>query len=75
MIEPVKDIDDQEEFDYYNYYDDYEDDAFDGESFRSQAAAAAVPSSQPSVKFSSSTFPPPEERFAEIDQNHLNNFR
>ena len=65
-----KKIDD--EFDYYDYYDEYDDVTSERseEQFRSEPAPAP-----PRPRFSSSTFPPPEERFADIDQEDLNNFR
>merc|ERR1711971_356313 len=60
-----------DEFDYYDYYDEYDDVTSERseEQFRSEPAP-----SPPRPRFSSSTFPPPEERFADIDQEDLNNF-
>lgn len=66
-----KKIDD--EFDYYDYYDESDDvtqSERSEEQFRSEPAPAP-----PRPRFSSSTFPPPEERFADIDQEDLSNFR
>ena len=65
-----------DEFDYYDYYDDYNDvtSEREEEQFRSEPAPA-LPPAPPRPRFSSSTFPPPEERFADIDQEDLNNFR
>ena len=73
------DEDDDEEFDYYDYYDNYSDiTPADDETFRSRDPPPP-PQPQPqqaAVQFSSSTFPPPEERFADIDQDDLrHNFR
>ena len=73
------DEDDDEEFDYYDYYDNYSDiTPADDETFRSRDPPPP-PQPQPqqaAVQFSSSTFPPPEERFADIDQEDLrHNFR
>ena len=75
------DEDDDEEFDYYDYYDNYSDiTPADDETFRSRdPPPPPQPQPQPqqaAVQFSSSTFPPPEERFADIDQEDLrHNFR
>ena len=65
-----------DEFDYYDYYDDYNDvtSEREEEQFRSEPAPAPPPA-PPRPRFSSSTFPPPEERFADIDQEDLNIFR
>ena len=61
-----------DEFDYYDYYDESDDVTSERseEQFRSEPAL-----SPPRPSFSSSTFPPPEERFADIDQEDLSNFR
>ena len=69
------DEDDDEEFDYYDYYDNYSDiTPADDETFRSRDPPPQP--QQAAVQFSSSTFPPPEERFADIDQDDLrHNFR
>ena len=75
------DEDDDEEFDYYDYYDNYSDiTPADDETFRSRDPPPPPPPQpqpqQAAVQFSSSTFPPPEERFADIDQEDLrHNFR
>ena len=62
--------DSDEELDYYDYYDSSDDVTnTDDEVFRSQDPV------RPDPAFSSSTFPPPEDRFADIDQNDLNSFR
>jgi len=60
-----------DEFDYYDYYDESDDVTSERseEQFRSEPAP-----SPPRPSFSSSTFPPPEERFADIDQEDLSNF-
>ena len=70
VIESVE----EDEFDYYDYYDNYEEDdnRSSEEAFRN---TDPNPPQQPQIKFSSSTFPPPDERFAAIDQNDVNSFR
>lgn len=74
--EQSEELENDDEFDYYDYYDDYNDvtSEREEEQFRSEPAPGPPPA-QPRPRFSSSTFPPPEERFADIEQEDLNNFR
>lgn len=73
--EQSEELENDDEFDYYDYYDDYNDvtSEREEEQFRSEPAPGPPPA-QPRPRFSSSTFPPPEERFADIEQEDLNNF-
>ena len=74
--EQSEELENDDEFDYYDYYDDYNEvtSEREEEQFRSEPTPAPPPA-PPRPRFSSSTFPPPEERFADIEQEDLNNFR